>query len=146
MVKKVNKVMLLVEDNPDDMEFALLALRDNGLKGKILVARDGQEALDYLFSDTAEERPEFILLDLKMPKVDGFEVLKQVRAHEATHCLPVVILSSSNEDCDLVECYRLGANSYVQKSLDFTQFTQSIRQIGHYWLDLNEVPGSCHRV
>jgi two-component system, response regulator len=139
-----HKVMLLVEDNPDDMEFALLAFRDNGLCEHIVIARDGQEALDYLFSSPAEEKPGFILLDLKMPRVDGFEVLRQVRAHEATHCLPVVILSSSKEDRDVEECYRLGANSYVQKSLDFTKFTESIRQIGHYWLELNEVPAPCH--
>lgn len=136
-----NKVMMLVEDNPDDMEFAMLALRENGMQGKILAARDGQEALDYLFA--SEEKPEFILLDLKMPKIDGFEVLRQVRSNQSTHCLPVVILSSSNEERDLEECYKLGANSYVQKSLNFTEFTESIRQIGHYWLELNEVPGSC---
>ncbi len=141
MGKTAHKAMLLVEDNPDDMEFALLALRENGLAGKVMVARDGQEALDYLFSDN--DRPGFVLLDLKMPRVDGFEVLRQMRANEATSCLPVVVLSSSNEECDLEDCYKLGANSYVQKSLDFSKFTESIRQIGHYWLDLNEVPGSC---
>ncbi|MHB1100636.1 MAG: response regulator [Burkholderiales bacterium] len=142
MGKLPHKVMLLVEDNPDDMEFALLALRDNGLNGKVVVARDGQEALDYLFS--GNDRPGFVLLDLKMPRVDGFEVLRQMRANDATNALPVVILSSSNEECDLEACYKLGANSYVQKSLDFSKFTESIKQIGHYWLDLNEVPGSCH--
>jgi CheY-like chemotaxis protein len=136
-----NKLMMLVEDNPDDMEFAMLALRENGMDGKILTARDGQEALDYLFA--SEEKPEFILLDLKMPRIDGFEVLRQVRSNEATHLLPVVVLSSSKEDRDLEECYRLGANSYVQKSLNFTEFTESIRQIGQYWLELNEMPSSC---
>lgn len=141
-----DKVMLLVEDNPDDMEFALLALRDNGLMGKIVVARDGQEALDYLLGHCGmpEEKLEFILLDLKMPRVDGFEVLRQVRANDATSCLPVVILSSSKEERDVETCYRLGANSYIHKSLDFSKFTESIKQIGHYWLDLNEAPGSCH--
>ena len=146
MGKTAHKAMLLVGDNPDDMEFALLALRENGLAGKVVVARDGQEALDYLFSGAAEDPPGFVLLDLKMPRVDGFEVLRQMRANEATSHLPVVILSSSNEECDLEDCYKLGANSYVQKSLDFSRFTESIKQIGRYWLDLNEVPGACRPV
>jgi two-component system, response regulator len=144
-MEKMRMTMLLVEDNPDDMEFALRALRENGMDGKVLTAQDGQEALDCLFSANSDERPRFVLLDLKMPKVDGFEVLRRVRANQSTHYLPVVILSTSNEDRDVDESYRLGANSYIQKSMDFFEFTESIKQIGHYWLELNELPGLCHR-
>lgn len=144
-MEKMRMTMLLVEDNPDDMEFALRALRENGMDGKVLTAQDGQEALDCLFSANSDERPRFVLLDLKMPKVDGFEVLRRGRANQSTHYLPVVILSTSNEDRDVDESYRLGANSYIQKSMDFFEFTESIKQIGHYWLELNELPGLCHR-
>jgi len=111
------------------------------------VARDGQEALDYLlaYHGPCEDRPEVVLLDLKLPLVDGFEVLRQLRANEATRFLPVVILSSSREERDMATCYELGANSYIQKSLDFTKFTESVRQVGQYWLGLNEVPWTCQR-
>lgn len=141
------KVILLVEDNPDDLELALLALQANGMESETLVARDGQEALDILLTYRlpCEERPEVVLLDLKLPRVDGFEVLRQLRANEATRFLPVVILSSSREELDLTACYELGANSYIQKSLDFTKFTESVRQVGQYWLGLNEVPSTCQR-
>ncbi len=135
-----DKVMLLVEDDPDDMEFALLALRENGLDENVVIARDGQEALDYLFSGNA--RAGFVLLDLKMPRVDGFEVLHQMRSTGATCNLPVVILSSSNEERDLEACYRLGANGYVRKSLDYSEFSDAIGRIGRFWLELNEVPCS----
>lgn len=141
------KVILLVEDNPDDLELALLALQANGMEGEAVVARDGQEALDILLSyhGPCEGRPEVVLLDLKLPLVDGFEVLRQLRANEATRFLPVVILSSSREERDLNACYELGANSYIQKSLDFSKFTESVRQVGQYWLGLNVVPCTCQR-
>lgn len=142
------KVILLVEDNPDDLELALLALQANGMASEAVVARDGQEALDFLlaYRGPCEERPEVVLLDLKLPLVDGFEVLRQLRANDATRFLPVVILSSSREESDLIACYELGANSYIQKSLDFSRFTESVRQVGQYWLGLNEVPWSCQGV
>jgi len=143
------KIILLVEDNPDDVELALLALQANGMKNETVVARDGQEALDYMQRvslGSCEARPEVILLDLKLPRLDGFEVLKRVRANPATRFLPIVILSSSREERDLITCYELGANSYIQKSLDFSVFSESVRQIGQYWLCLNEVPLACKPV
>lgn len=141
------KVILLVEDNPDDLELALLALQANGMESEVVVARDGQEALDFLltYRGPRKHRPEVVMLDLKLPLVDGFEVLRQLRANEATRFLPVVILSSSREERDLTACYELGANSYIQKSLDFTKFTESVRLVGQYWLGLNEVPWTCQR-
>lgn len=141
------KVILLVEDNPDDLELALLALQANDMENEVVVARDGQEALDFLltYRGPCENRPEVVLLDLKLPLIDGFEVLRQLRANKATRFLPVVILSSSREESDLVACYELGANSYIQKSLDFSRFTESVRQIGQYWLGLNEAPCTCLR-
>jgi two-component system response regulator len=141
------KMILLVEDNPDDVELALLALQASGMESEAIVARDGQEALDFLltYRSPSEDRPEVVLLDLKLPLIDGFEVLRQLRANEATRFLPVVILSSSREERDLIACYELGANSYIQKSLDFSRFTESVRQIGQYWLGLNEVPWTCQR-
>lgn len=139
------KIILLVEDNPDDLELALLALAANGMESEVVVARDGQEALDFLltYRGPCEEIPEVVLLDLKLPLVDGFEVLRQLRANRATRFLPVVILSSSREERDLTACYELGANSYIQKSLNFSAFTESVRQVGQYWLGLNEVPCTC---
>ncbi|MDR3390528.1 MAG: response regulator [Sulfuriferula sp.] len=141
------KVILLVEDNSDDLELALLALKANGMENEAVVARDGQQALDFLFAErsSCEDIPEVVLLDLKLPFVDGFEVLRQLRANQATRFLPVVILSSSREERDLTKCYELGANSYIQKSLDFSKFTESVRQLGQYWLDLNVVPCTCQR-
>jgi two-component system response regulator len=141
------KIILLVEDNPDDVELALLALQANGMDNHTVVARDGQEAVDYLLrlDHDSESRPEVILLDLKLPGLDGFEVLRRVRANPLTRFLPVVILSSSREERDLTACYELGANSYIQKSLDFSVFSEAVRQIGTYWLCLNEVPWSCQR-
>ncbi|MGH7823283.1 MAG: response regulator [Candidatus Binatia bacterium] len=140
------KVILLVEDNPDDEELTLRALRRNNIGNEIIVARDGVEALDYLFGTGAHAgrdtsvQPEVILLDLKLPKVDGFEVLRKVRADERTKLLPVVILTSSKEEQDLVSGYSLGANSYVRKPVDFERFVEGVRQLGLYWLVLNERP------
>lgn len=140
-----NKVVLLVEDNPDDEELTRLAFEECRLANKLVVVRDGQEALDYLFAvgkyadrDT-REMPQVILLDLKLPKVDGLEVLSRVRADERTRLLPVVILTSSKEEQDLVESYSLGANSYIQKPVDYNQFVEAVRQLGMYWLVLNQV-------
>jgi CheY-like chemotaxis protein len=136
--------ILLVEDNPDDALLTLRAFKKSNITNTIVVARDGAEALDYLFargdySDRdSEELPRVVLLDLKMPKVGGFEVLRQIRADQRTQLLPVVILTSSGENCDLDESYRLGANSYICKPVDFEQFLEAARQLGSYWLTLNQ--------
>ena len=140
------KIILLVEDNPDDEALTVRALEHNSVANKIIVARDGAEAIDYLWGTGAyagrdlRDMPQVILLDLKLPKIDGLEVLKRVRANERTSILPVVILTSSREDQDLIKGYRLGANSYIRKPVDFKQFTESIRQLKLYWLLLNERP------
>jgi two-component system response regulator len=141
-----NKVILLVEDNPDDEALTLRALNKNNIKNDVVVARDGAEALDYLFGtgkyvgrDTAL-MPQVVLLDLKLPKIEGLEVLRRVRADERTKLLPVVILTSSNEDQDRIAGYGLGANSYVRKPVDFSQFLDAARHLGLYWLVLNEAP------
>ncbi len=140
------RAILLVEDNPDDEALTLRALNKNNIKNKIVVARDGVEALDYLFGTgmyagrDPGSRPELILLDLKLPKVDGFEVLKKLRADERTKLLPVVILTSSKEQQDVVNGYGLGANSYVRKPVDFQDFVDAVGQLGLYWLVLNERP------
>ena len=140
------KTILLVEDNPDDEVLALRALKKNHLLDEVIVAHDGVEALDYLFcTGTYAYRdttimPQLILLDLKLPKMDGLEVLQQIRADERTKLLPVVILTSSNEEKDLFDSYNFGANSYIRKPVDFTQFTQAIQQLKSYWLVLNESP------
>jgi two-component system response regulator len=140
------KVILLVEDNPDDEALTLRALNKNNVKNDVVIARDGAEALDYLFGtgkyagrDTAL-LPQVVLLDLKLPKIEGLEVLRRVRADERTKLLPVVILTSSNEDQDRIAGYGLGANSYVRKPVDFSQFLEAARQLGLYWLVLNEAP------
>ncbi len=141
-----NKMILLVEDNPDDEELTLRALKKNNIGNSLVVARDGAEALDFLFCTGAfagrdpRELPQVILLDLKLPKVDGLEVLARIRADESTRLLPVVILTSSREEQDLIKGYRLGANSYVRKPVDFNRFVESVRQLGLYWLILNEIP------
>jgi len=140
-----NRLILLVEDNPDDVALTLRALKKNNISNKIVVARDGVEALDYLFETGPHAgheavRPELILLDLKLPKLDGFEVLKKVRTDPRTKLLPVVILTSSKEQQDIVEGYGLGANSYIRKPVDFQQFVEAVRQLGLYWLVLNERP------
>ena len=143
-----DKIILLVEDNPDDELLTLRALRKNNVLNKVVVARDGVEALDYLFGtgghsgrDTAI-MPQLILLDLKLPKIDGLEVLKRLRADERTRLLPVVILTSSREEQDMLDGYGFGANSYVRKPVNFEQFVQAVEQLKLYWLSLNEVPPS----
>lgn len=131
-------VILLVEDNPDDEALTLRALKKNNIANSVVVARDGAEAIDYLSKNP--ELLQLVLLDLKLPKVDGLEVLRHIRAHSQTRLLPVVILTSSKEDRDLVASYSLGANSYVRKPVDFNQFAEAVRQLGLYWLVLNEKP------
>ena len=135
--------ILLVEDNPDDLELTLHTLRRENLANKIHVARDGEEALEFLFCNverSGERPPKLILLDLKLPKVDGMEVLKRIKADERTRTIPVVILTSSNEERDLLKGYGLGANSYIQKPVDFEQFGDAIRQIGMFWMLINQAP------
>lgn len=141
-----NKMILLVEDNPDDEALTLRALKKNNIGNRVSIVRDGAEALDFLFCTGVyagrdpHDRPQVILLDLKLPKVDGLEVLRRLRADERTQRLPVVILTSSNEEQDILRGYSLGANSYVRKPVDFDQFADAVRQLGLYWLVLNEVP------
>jgi two-component system response regulator len=141
-----DKMILLVEDNPDDEALTLRALKKNHIGNEVFVVRDGAEALDFLFCTEAyadrdpHDMPQIILLDLKLPKVDGLEVLGRIRADERTRLLPVVILTSSNEEQDLLEGYKKGANSYIRKPVDFNQFADAIRQLGLYWLVLNEPP------
>lgn len=140
------KIILLVEDNPDDEMLTLRALRKNNIGNEVIVVRDGAEALDFLFCTGAyadrdfHDMPQLILLDIKLPKIDGLEVLRRIRADQRTSLLPVVMLSSSKEEQDLVEAYKGGANSYIRKPVDFTQFAESIKQLGLYWLVLNEPP------
>jgi two-component system response regulator len=138
--------ILLVEDNPDDVELTLLAFEESRLCNDITVARDGQEALDYLFGTGVYEGreptnpPSVILLDLKLPKIGGLEVLKKIREVDDTRCLPVIILTSSKEDEDIVSSYRLGANAYVRKPVDYNQFLEAAKTLGLFWLVLNEAP------
>ena len=138
------KVILLVEDNADDEVLTLRALKKNNIRNEVVIARDGSEALDYLFGTGVHAvrdltvMPQIILLDLKLPKVDGFEVLRRVRCNEATKLLPVVILTTSNEDQDRIRGYGLGANSFVRKPVEFDKFIEAVRQLGLYWLILNE--------
>jgi len=138
------KIILLVEDNSDDEALTLRAFQKNYMSNKVMVARDGAEALDYFFAEHKDGRenplPQVILLDLKLPKVDGLEVLRRIRADARTKLLPVVVLTSSKEEQDLLRSYALGANSYVQKPVDFNQFMDAARQLGLYWLLLNERP------
>jgi two-component system response regulator len=147
------KTILLVEDNPDDQTLTMRALQQNNVLNKVDVAQDGAEALNYLFAPDAPAAqdpsylPELVvLLDLKLPKVDGMEVLQQIRANARTRLLPVVVLTSSSEEEDIVRAYSLGANSYVRKPVKFEQFIEAVRQLGLYWLVLNEpVPRSSRR-
>jgi len=141
-----SKIILLVEDNPDDIKLTLRALKKSNIMNEVIVAGDGVEALDYLFGtgtfagrDT-DIMPQVVLLDLKMPKMDGLEVLQRIRADEKTKLLPVVILTTSSEDRDRVESYKLGANSYIRKPVDFNQFVAAVQHLGLYWLVLNEAP------
>ena len=138
------KVILLVEDNPDDEALTLHTFKQSNIVNDVVVARDGVEALDYLFGSGAYAgrdtsiMPQVILLDLKLPKIDGLEVLRRLRADKRTALLPVVVLTSSDQERDIVESFRMGANSYVRKPVDFDQFVESVRQLGLYWLVLNE--------
>ncbi len=137
--------ILLIEDNPDDEALTVRALNKNNIANEIVVARDGQEALDYLFGEgqyagrDTSQLPQLVLLDLNLPKIDGLNVLKQIRSNPLTQLLPVVVLTSSKEERDIVTSYSLGANSYVRKPVDFEQFLEAARQLGLYWLVLNEV-------
>ena len=139
-----NHVILLIEDNKDDVALTLRALQKNNIQNEVVVARDGVEGLDFLFGTGSYAgrdvtvMPDLILLDLKLPRVDGLEVLKRLRSDERTQLLPVVILTSSNEEQDRLNGYGLGANSYVRKPVDFAQFMEAVRQLGLYWLILNE--------
>jgi two-component system response regulator len=140
------KIILLVEDNPDDVKLTLRALKKSNILNEVVVTQDGVEALDYLFGTGKFEgrdtrlMPQMILLDLKMPRMDGLEVLHRIREDERTKVLPVVILTTSSEDKDRIESYKLGANSYVRKPVDFNQFVEAVKQLGLYWLVLNEAP------
>lgn len=141
-----NKTILLVEDNPRDEALTLRALKKNNILNDVTVARDGVEALDYLFATGAyagrdkSEMPQMVLLDLKLPKVDGLEVLRKIRENESTRRLPVVVFTSSSEEEDMIKSYDLGANSYVRKPVVFDQFLEATRQLGLYWLVINEAP------
>jgi two-component system response regulator len=139
------KAILLIEDNPDDETLTLRALKKNNISNEVVVAHDGAEALELLFgtgNGNGHTPPALVLLDLKLPKVDGLEVLRRVRADARTRLLPVVILTTSREEQDLANGYQLGANSYIRKPVDFGQFTEAVRQLGLYWLVLNEAPPS----
>ena len=146
MTEKSQVDILLVEDNPNDAELAIRALRKHKLANNLIHVPDGAAALDYIFARgehagrSVEDRPKLILLDLKLPKVDGLEVLKAVKSDERTKLTPVVVLTTSKEERDLVESYRLGANSYIVKPVDFDNFVGAVKELGYYWLLLNELP------
>jgi two-component system response regulator len=141
-----SKNILLVEDNPSDVKLTKRALEQNQITNELIVAEDGQEALDYLFATgryadrDVRDLPAVVLLDLKLPKIEGLEVLQRIRANELTRLLPVVILTSSSQEEDMIASYKLGANSYIRKPVDFRQFTDAVRTLGMYWLLLNEPP------
>jgi two-component system, response regulator len=140
------RAILLVEDNPDDEALTLRALRKNNISNQVVVAHDGVEALDYLFGTgihagrDVSEQPQVVLLDLKLPRIDGLEVLRRLRADERTRFLPVVVLTSSKEEQDVINGYKFGCNSYVRKPVNFDEFLEAARQLGLYWLLLNEAP------
>ena len=141
-----SKDILLVEDNPSDVKLTKRALEQNQITNELIVAEDGQEALDYLFATgryagrEIRDLPAVVLLDLKLPKIEGLEVLQRIRANELTRLMPVVILTSSDQEQDMIASYKLGANSYIRKPVDFKQFTEAVRTLGMYWLLLNEPP------
>ena len=145
------RAILLVEDNPDDVELTLRALKQYHVKNQINVVRDGAEALDYLFATGAyadrdtTTMPAVVILDLKLPKVDGLEVLQRMRGDKRTKLVPVVVLTSSKEEQDMINSYKFGANSYVRKPVDFTRFVEAARQLGLYWLVINEPPPKIRR-
>jgi two-component system response regulator len=138
------KYILLVEDDPNDELLTLHALQENHIKNKVVVARDGAEALDFLFSEgahageTLPDLPQFVLLDLKLPKINGIEVLQELRKRERTRLLPVIIFTSSKQEKDMINGYRLGANSYVRKPVDFVEFAKAVKELDLYWMVLNE--------
>ncbi|OPY70803.1 MAG: Response regulator rcp1 [Syntrophorhabdus sp. PtaU1.Bin050] len=140
------KTILLVEDNPDDVALTLRALKKNNISNDVVIARDGAEALDCLFGtgkcegDVGDTLPVLILLDLKLPRISGIDVLQRLRSDERTKLVPVVILTTSKEEQDLIDGYRFGANSYIRKPVDFSNFIEAVRQLGLYWLVLNEAP------
>jgi CheY-like chemotaxis protein len=146
-----DKVILLVEDNPNDEELTKLAFEKNNITNPLVVAHDGVEALDYMFGTgmydgrNTYETPQVIILDLKLPKVDGLQVLERIRQDNRTSFIPVVILTSSKEEEDMLRAYRLGTNAYVRKPVDFIQFTDAVKQLGLFWLLLNESPGCCQK-
>jgi two-component system response regulator len=141
-----SKNILLIEDNPSDVKLTKRALEQNQITNELIVAEDGQEALDYLFATgryadrNVRDLPAVVLLDLKLPKIEGLEVLQKMRANDLTRLLPVVILTSSDQEADMIASYNLGANSYIRKPVDFKQFTDAVRTLGMYWLLLNEPP------
>jgi two-component system, response regulator len=137
------RTVLLVEDNPDDEKLTLRAMRQSEVPSIVIVARDGAEALDYLLGEgdgKPTSLPSLVLLDLKLPKIGGLEVLQRLRNHERTRALPIVVLTSSDEDSDISESYQLGANSYIRKPVDFEEFNECVRQLGAYWISLNLSP------
>lgn len=138
LMRPESQVIVLIEDNPDDEALTLRALKKNAIANEVVVLRDGVEALEFLFGPEAAP-PHLVLLDLKLPRIDGLEVLRRLRHEPRTALLPIVVLTSSSEERDLIESYRLGANSYIRKPVDFEQFTEAVRQLGLYWLVLNQV-------
>ena len=141
------RTILIAEDNANDLELTLAALQDNGVANEVVAVRDGAEAIDYLeqrgrFADRAGDNPVLALLDLKMPKVDGLEVLRYIKRHAALRAIPVVMLTSSREEADLIRSYELGANAYVVKPVDFGEFMNAVRRLGGFWAVVNEVPRS----